>query len=317
MVIGRLDAVAKAPSETALSHLPAVVGGTNPAHSDVPERAIGELTHAVGGVQQAFDKLMSASSADDVCALAPEAATLMGFSRALFSRVDHGIWLTQHAFAVHDPEFAEQLVAFGTAHSRRLAGQLLESEMLFTGNPILVRDAQSNPRVYRRLARFARTTDYVAAPVHVWGHPVGMIHADRYPDLNADDIDRRLLGLYSRGLGLAIERAQLADRLRVINEASASFGHRVDEQASAAPQVRLAAVSSLAGAEPATDRLSLREWDVLRSIALGKTNAQIAAGLFLTENTVKVHVKRILRKLGASNRTEAAGLYHRLTRRGP
>lgn len=44
---------------------------------------------------------------------------------------------------------------------------------------------------------------------------------------------------------------------------------------------------------------------------------QIATGLFLTENTVKVHVKRILRKLGAANRTEAAALYHRLTRRGP
>ncbi|TXI46252.1 MAG: response regulator transcription factor, partial [Mycobacterium sp.] len=36
-----------------------------------------------------------------------------------------------------------------------------------------------------------------------------------------------------------------------------------------------------------------------------------------TENTVKVYVKRILRKLGASNRTEAAGLYHRFTRRAP
>ncbi len=55
-------------------------------------------------------------------------------------------------------------------------------------------------------------------------------------------------------------------------------------------------MSSLPRAERATERLSPREWDVLRSIALGKTNAQIATSLFLTENTVKVHVKRILRK---------------------
>ena len=81
--------------------------------------------------------------------------------------------------------------------------------------------------------------------------------------------------------------------------------------------VRLAAVSRLSGAERATDRLSPREWDVLRGIALGKTNAQIGTGLFLTENTVKVHVKQILRKLEAANRTEAAALYHRLSRRGP
>jgi DNA-binding NarL/FixJ family response regulator len=135
------------------------------------------------------------------------------------------------------------------------------------------------------------------------------------------EIDRRLLGLYAGGLGLAIERAQLADRLKVINQASASLDERADDGCQAHPNqaapVRLAAVSSLPRAENATERLSPREWDVLRNIALGKTNAQIATSLFLTENTVKVHVKRILRKLGAANRTEAAALYHRLTRRGP
>ncbi|MCB0937902.1 MAG: hypothetical protein KDB55_18120 [Mycobacterium sp.] len=314
---GRLDAVAETVSETSLSQLPAVVGGTGVRRAPLPERALGDLTHAVIGVQQAVDKLVTASSADGVFALAPEAATLVGFSRAVFSRVDQGIWSTQYAHAVGDSEFGEKLVAFGTAHSRRLDGQLLESEMLFTGTPILVRDAQTNPRVYRRLARFACATDYVAAPVHTWGHPIGMVHADRYPDRGISEIDRRLLGLFACGLGLAIERAQLADRLRVINEASASLGHRLDEHDQAGAPVRLAAVSSLSGADHAVDRLSLREWDVLRSIALGKTNAQIAAGLFLTENTVKVYVKRILRKLGASNRTEAAGLYHRLTRRAP
>nr|WP_240163357.1 response regulator transcription factor [Mycolicibacterium sphagni] len=149
-----------------------------------------------------------------------------------------------------------------------------------------------------------------------------MVHADRYPDATVQEIDRRLLGLYAGGLGLAIERAQLADRLKVINQASASLGERADDGCHGShpnqlAPVRLAAVSSFPSAEHATERLSPREWDVLRSIALGKTNAQIATSLFLTENTVKVHVKRILRKLGAANRTEAAALYHRLTRRGP
>lgn len=316
-MIGRLDAVAETASEISLSQLPAVLGGTGLHRTAPPERDVGDLADAVIGVQQAVDKLVTASSADGVFALAPEAATLVGFSRAVFSRVDQGIWSTQYAHAVGDSEFGEKLVAFGTAHSRRLDGQLLESEMLFTGTPILVRDAQTNPRVYRRLARFACATDYVAAPVHIWGHAIGMVHADRYPDRGISEVDRRLLGLYACGLGLAIERAQLADRLRVINEASASLGHRMDEHEPSGAPVRLATVSSLSGADHALDRLSLREWDVLRSIALGKTNAQIAAGLFLTENTVKVYVKRILRKLGASNRTEAAGLYHRLTRRAP
>lgn len=49
-------------------------------------------------------------------------------------------------------------------------------------------------------------------------------------------------------------------------------------------------------------------------IALGMTHAQIAAHPFLAENTVKVYVKSILRKLGAANRTAAAAHCHR--RRG-
>lgn len=292
-----------------------MVGGPARAQEDVREPDTG---HLIAGVQKAVDRLVAASSMDELLALAAEAAAQIGFTRVLFSRVDHGIWLTQSAFTVDDPDFAEQLVAFGSAHSRRLAGQLLESEMLLGGTPILVSDAQSHPRVFRKLVRFARTTDYVAASVQAWGLPVAMVHADRYPDRSVEEIDRRLLGLYAGGLGLAIERAQLADRLKVINQASVAPGERVaDNDANQVAPVRLAAVSPLPSAEHATERLSPREWDVLRSIALGKTNAQIATGLFLTENTVKVHVKRILRKLGAANRTEAAALYHRLTRRGP
>ncbi|WP_099252101.1 response regulator transcription factor [Mycobacterium sp. shizuoka-1] len=318
-MIGRLDAAAKTSGETSLSHLPAVVGGPALVRSDVRAPDTFDL---IAGVQKAVDRLVAAASMDEVQALAAEAAALIGFTRVLFSRVEHGIWLTQTAYAVDDPDFAEQLVAFGTAHSRRLAGQLLEAEMLLSGIPILVADAASHPRVFRKLVTYARTTDYVAAPVQAWGFPVAMVHADRYPERSVSEIDRQLLGLYAGGLGLAIERAQLADRLKVINQASAVLDGRAGDgghgaAASQPAPVRLAAVSSLPSAEHATERLSPREWDVLRSIALGKTNAQIAAGLFLTENTVKVHVKRILRKLGAANRTEAAALYHRLTRRGP
>ena len=72
---GRLDAVAETVSETSLSQLPAVVGGTGVRRAPLPERALGDLTHAVIGVQQAVDKLVTASSADGVFALAPEAVT--------------------------------------------------------------------------------------------------------------------------------------------------------------------------------------------------------------------------------------------------
>jgi DNA-binding NarL/FixJ family response regulator len=51
--------------------------------------------------------------------------------------------------------------------------------------------------------------------------------------------------------------------------------------------------------------LSGREIQVLEKIAIGKRNGEIAALLFITEETVKNHVKHILEKLGASDRTEA------------
>jgi DNA-binding NarL/FixJ family response regulator len=52
--------------------------------------------------------------------------------------------------------------------------------------------------------------------------------------------------------------------------------------------------------------LSEREREVLRCIGRGLTNAQIAAELFLSERTVKVHVSHILQKLQVANRLQAA-----------
>jgi len=56
---------------------------------------------------------------------------------------------------------------------------------------------------------------------------------------------------------------------------------------------------------PADIALSKRELDVLKCLAKGMTSSQIAAELFISENTVKTHVRHILEKLEASNRAEA------------
>jgi DNA-binding NarL/FixJ family response regulator len=54
------------------------------------------------------------------------------------------------------------------------------------------------------------------------------------------------------------------------------------------------------------DDLSPREIDVLRLLASGKSNREIADALFISRNTVSTHVRNILTKIGCANRTEAA-----------
>jgi NarL family two-component system response regulator LiaR len=54
------------------------------------------------------------------------------------------------------------------------------------------------------------------------------------------------------------------------------------------------------------EKLTLRETEVLRLLARGRSNKEIAADLSITEKTVKTHVSHILGKLGVSSRTQAA-----------
>ena len=60
-----------------------------------------------------------------------------------------------------------------------------------------------------------------------------------------------------------------------------------------------------------TDGLSSREVEVLRLMASGKSNQQIADELVISLNTVFRHVSNIFTKIGVANRTEAAAYAHR------
>jgi DNA-binding CsgD family transcriptional regulator len=54
--------------------------------------------------------------------------------------------------------------------------------------------------------------------------------------------------------------------------------------------------------------LSARERDVLHWVARGKTNAEIATALYITESTVRKHLQNSYMKLGVSSRTAAVAL---------
>ena len=66
----------------------------------------------------------------------------------------------------------------------------------------------------------------------------------------------------------------------------------------------------------ATDRsrMTAREIEVLRLVAAGRTNPQIAAELFLSTKTVETHVRHLFQKLGVSSRVEVARAVERADR---
>jgi len=74
-----------------------------------------------------------------------------------------------------------------------------------------------------------------------------------------------------------------------------------------APEVTQPILRAVAGTGPVTaDRgISKREVEVLECLSRGLTTSQIATQLYVSENTVKTHIRHILEKLDASNRAEA------------
>ncbi len=111
---------------------------------------------------------------------------------------------------------------------------------------------------------------------------------------------------------LAVE---VADRIgaRPLRSALADLARRARLSERAAPR----AAAGRGGAQPggAAARSPLagltdREIEVLRLLAVGQSNREIGAGLFIATKTASVHVSNILAKLGAASRTEAAAIAH-------
>jgi DNA-binding NarL/FixJ family response regulator len=96
-----------------------------------------------------------------------------------------------------------------------------------------------------------------------------------------------------------VQPAELVDAIRVVAAGNSLFGpaatRRLVERFAPPPGT----------AAPSLETLTDREREVLRLLAEGRSNAELASRLYLSEATVKTHVSAVLRKLGVRDRVQA------------
>jgi LuxR family transcriptional regulator, regulator of acetate metabolism len=270
------------------------------------------------GVGGALRRLRALGSLD---ALFREAARALcenlGFDRAATFSV-HGRDLTLESVHARDADARELERLTGLASDPpQLGPGLHESEVLRRQRAVLVSDAASDPRA---LGLLPGASAFVAAPVVCHERSVGLIHAD----LGATgavltEYDRQTVWAFAEGFGYALEGCVLADRLRQQSARVVALVRSTEASVTAlsrpgiefdAPEARLAPLQRLPrAANGLEDDLTRRELEVLSMLAEGETNARIARRLIVSEDTVKTHVKHILRKLGVHNRSHAVSRY--------
>ncbi len=277
-------------------------------------------------VRQAVDSLAHLGPVSEIidrCAEAARAAA--DLDRVVLSRIDNGTLVVER---MHTGDARDNGTGEPLRHAPlRLSYPLLECELLRRRQARLVADIDhSQPSRYAFLETLG-WREYIAAPILVDTAAVGFLHGDRAPGRRPlAQLDADALEHFAAGFALVFERAVLRRRLRdqrreirrISSWAEARSGELSDGAIElsgdlAEEQDHRAAPAELFTEDGLATHLTPREIDVLRLIAEGKANGDIARGLFISEGTVKFHVKNILRKMHASNRGDAGARYLRLT----
>jgi DNA-binding CsgD family transcriptional regulator len=219
-------------------------------------------------------------------------------------------------FAGHD-EWAKDCQAFSASTRYDLAPKNPEALIIRRRSPAIITDALNDPDAFQPIVQKMDAANYVGAPVIAYGEVVATIHGDAYfTDRPVDEVDRDVIASFAASLGPILERAILIEQLQ--------FQQRVAEQLARSASGVLGGLGGdiplLESDQPAAKApwqsrsevvsdLTRREYEVLQLMTKGATNREIATTIFLSEETVKSHVKRILQKFGVANRGQAVATY--------
>lgn len=243
------------------------------------------------------------SSRDLVDTVCQEIVTRCGFGRATISRVERGMWIPANGhFSEDDPTWFDGWIDHGIP----LHGHTPEARLLTERLPALVMDTSQGEVHQDIIVEAGQSQSYVVAPLMSRGTVVGFLHCDHFPtDRRADAVDRDVLWAFAQGFTRLHERMVLMERVQAQRT---QVGAVLDSALAGLPEALGATggVSGLAaGRAEVLAELTSRETEVLELMVAGQTNRAIANRLVITEDTVKSHVKQVLRKLGVSNRAQA------------
>lgn len=277
---------------------------------------------SLGALEYTVKAIRAARSVSDLMELAPSLVVEMGYHRCMLSTIRAGRWVARSCFVSDNSELAAQILEVGSA-GRALSQRLVETRIVEARRPQLVSGAQSNSHVDPAFKRVSGMTSYVAAPITVGAHVQGFVHVDSPTGgREVNDFDRSVITLFAESLSHRFEILYYQHRLSSIqpvqNRSLELSATTLDELVTVDP--RAADVASTSGTPGFTesdetrylDVLTPREQEVLAHIADGESNVQIATVLFISETTVKAHIKHIFRKLAITNRAQAVSLYFRL-----
>jgi DNA-binding NarL/FixJ family response regulator len=155
-------------------------------------------------------------------------------------------------------------------------------------------------------------------------HPDLVLMDVRMPGLGGLEATRRLVAQYPAAKVIMLTAADDRDQVAAAvsngargyllkdvshEELCAAVAHALDGADLVEPSLRRA----LSGREngrvvPAGAQLTERELQVLTGMSQGKSNAQIGRDLYLSEDTIKTHARRLFRKLGVNDRAQAVAL---------
>lgn len=293
---------------------------------------------ALTSAYQAAKRLARLSSPQEVLLRLPETLAVgAGFERVLLSTIDGDtlVPLAAHFTISQDPELDADLASDTVTRLRespvRLTRNLFESDVVRRRRPLLVADAERNPRAARRICEVVGWSAYIVAPIVSRATTLGLIHVDRGPAVTLDVLDRDAVGEFASVVSQLHESADLRRALRQEREAVRRFldrlgalsisladtpvtlnGH-VEAGASAVAPISVVAAQDADDRLVSSGLLTRRELQVLRLLAEGETNRTIANTLVVSDTTVKFHVNSILKKLHVANRAEAVARYFTLS----